>query len=243
MPTRQPSCALSLGLLFLIFSSGCNGGTPTSKKNSPSSQDREAAVASTSCLSDYAERPCEILTEELLREAMPSTPATIEKQETKRGVFSCSYSWPSERKSQMTMMGRTIEIPENNQLSLSMVKDYEKDAQKMFRRAYLPTKEEQERAQKMFDKQLNKKIAEGKLDKKTSSIARGMLNSTGGLETRNEKVEDVATMASWSPAKQGVLYVLDGRTKFQVVSDISADSNENKQVAVVLAKKLLNACQ
>ena len=237
-----------VSIFFLAVSAlvGCGGDSPSKASSKTRVSKAESANSETtkgaSCVAKYADSPCEIFTDKLIRTTLSDVPQNAEKDEYSGAFHSCSYKWPSDRTSTMKLMGQTVDVEEDNQVSLSWIETYKKNPQQMFRRAYLPTEQEQQRAKMMFNKQLEKKSAELGLDKSSKKIAKSMGNSLVN-STKFSPVEGIGTMASWESAAEGQLHVLDGDTKFKISTNLSKDTSEDRKFAVELAKAVMAACK
>ena len=223
---------------FLISCSdgGSNNATETTKSESVSAN-------STSCVEAYAKKPCELLTEQLVRANLTEVPTEIKSHETKSGFYSCSYSWPSTRVRKMKVMGREMDITVDNQVSLSWIRTRDSEiAKNRFRRAYLPTEEEQKRARLMIEKKFAEKSNELGLDKNSAAIAKGLTKSVT-KPSKYEAVDGLATMASWNAGNDPRLYVLDGNTEFQIGANVSGKDSENLETATAFAKVIMESCR
>ena len=197
--------------------------------------------AEASCVADYADTPCDLLTAELVRAELPEAPADLEQDSYSGSSFSsCSYAWPSDRMASQEVAGRTIEYEVDNTIMLSWIDTYETDDPRAsFRRSYLPTEEEVERGREMMQEQLDEAVEEGELTEEQRDVAGDLEESVAG-GMRFEPVEGAGDMASWSGS---TLYVLDGATHFQIEADVSDEATEDREAAIAVANALIAACQ
>lgn len=230
--------ALAVAVLLSSCTEGSGEDVGATADAAPSSG---SDGASASCIADYAESPCELLTAELVQTTLPAAPTDLEQSSYSGSMFSvCTYSWPSDRTGSREVMGRTVEYEENNSVGLSWIKTYDgDDPGAEFRREYLPTDAEVERGREMMQETLDERVAEGEMTEDERAVAEGLTESVaGGLSF--VAVEGVGDLASWGG---GTLHVLDGTTAFQVDVDISADADEDRQAAIAVANALMGACR
>lgn len=196
-----------------------------------------------SCVAEYAERPCDLLTEELVRRELPDAPAELDQDRIESATYACKYSWPSERMVTMEVMGNSVEYEDDNVVLLSWIEAYEDDPQGRFRRSYLPTAEELDRAGEAFEEEFDKEAEERGLGEQEKEIGEGL--GEGLMKGVSfEPVEGIGTMASVDHTHgQADLYVLDGDTNFQVSVNVSADDAEDRARAVAIAERILEACK
>lgn len=187
-----------------------------------------------SCVADYADAPCELLTPDLVRAQFPDAPPDVEGRSLMPDM--CNYRWPSDRVSQRTFQGQTIESEETNDVGLNHIDTYKYDPPERFRTAYL--RENRGRDQAMLEEHAEQ---EG-LDEAERETAEDIVESAAG-SMRFEPIDGIGDMASWGgPGGGGTLYVLDGDTKFEIASSVSADESENREAAIRLARAVMAAC-
>ena len=221
--------------------SGC-GESETATTGTPS---RSASAGQASCVADYAQRPCELLTPELVKGVypyLPDLPSTLKTQET-LATTSCQHSWAGERTQILRMGNNEIEVPLPNRVAISWIdrKDGE-GAEERFRNTYRTLSEEEKAAtMAALDRELEKQ-ATGMSDEQKAlagGIGRGLVNTL-----RYQPVEGVATAAAWDARPQSsTLKVLDTDTAFGIEADISADSDVNRELAIALARAVMAACR
>lgn len=242
----RASSLVAISFLTALTLIGCGGDSSSRVASKDVAAKSEAAdvdkSSAASCIAKYAKSPCEIFSDKLIRTTLSDVPENAEKDEYSGAFHSCAYKWPSDRTSTMTVMGRKVDIKEDNQISLSWIKTYKKNSQQRFRRAYLPTEDEQKRAKMMFDKQLEKKSAELGLDNSSKKMAKSLGNNFVN-SAKFSAVEGVGTMASWASGTEGQLHVLDGDTQFKISTNLSEDSTQDRELAVKLAKAVMAACK
>ncbi|MDX1624105.1 MAG: hypothetical protein R3199_08990 [Gemmatimonadota bacterium] len=201
----------------------------------------EGATGS-SCVAEYAETPCDLLTADLVQQHLPDAPAELEQNSYSGSSFSsCSYSWPSDRMATQTVMDRTIEYEESNQVSLAWIETYEENAADRFRRAYLPTEEELQRGAEMMEERFERRAEEEGLGETEKEVGKGLAESVmSGMSF--ERVDGVGDNASWNGGHDN-LNVLHGDTRFEITATVSGDDAENRRAAVEVAKALMAACE
>lgn len=220
---------------------GCGGGAGEAGSEAEVADGETARGterSGASCVADYQESSCELLTRELVRGELPDAPAEMEQE--RRGG-SCSYSWPSDRTATREIGQGTIEYNENDRIGLSWIETYEEDAADQFRRSYLPTDEEMQRGREIMQEEYEERAQEEGLTEEQQEMGESVAEGAG----RNmsfEKVDGVASNASWN-AGDATLYVLDGSTTFQIEAVVSADDAANREAAVGIAEAVMEACR
>ncbi len=209
-------------------------------KNSASNQ-----ALGSSCIVDYIDKPCELLTAELIKVDFPLLPDQVEKQEVLQ-LQSCAYIWPSDgRISTMKVAGKEMEIPVSNEIGIKWIRQKGGDnALQYFRNAYhTPTEEEKASAAAAMDRALEERS--GELTQGQKSMASGM---TKGFmnEMKFESLDNIGTAAAWGGGAGPIassLKVLDNDTEFEIVANISADDAINKALASDIAKSVIASCK
>lgn len=229
-----------VGAIALFAWVGCGGGGEGGASEEESARDAETAEAS--CVADYAESPCDLLTEEIVRREVGDVPAEIEVNDMPGGFPLCGYSWPSERTETREFAGRTMEFSVANDVRLSSIETYEDDAGERFRRSYLPTAEERERAREMMRESFERRAEEEGLGETEREIGEGIADVAEEATASSRRVEEVGSNASWSGGIS-TLHVLDGSTKFEITADVSADDAANRETAAALARAVMAACE
>lgn len=203
----------------------------------------EAATADASCVSDYQGRLCELLTEDLVRAHNPEA-VELEQENRNTGSYQlCTYTWPSDRTRTMEVAGRSISIPMPDQVTLKNISTVEEeDPLAYFRRSYrMLSDEEKQRIAEQYREKLDEKVQESELTETGADFGEGLMAT--GLEMEFENVEGVGDAAAYGGPMEDILYVLDGRTIFEVVADISTDKSVNMAKATAIAKDLLERCE
>jgi len=197
-----------------------------------------------SCISSYIEKPCALLTTEIVKKVFPQFPDSAEKKEIIK-LQICSYDWPSKgRTRSMTIGGRSMDIPVANEIGISWIKKKDiKTALQSFKNTYRTLSEEEKaQASAAMQKALNER-SDG-LTKDQKEMAAGM--SKGFLNNmKYEAVEGVGTAAAWGGVGAGgsSLKVLEGDTEFEIRANISEVEADNKKLAAALASSLIASCQ
>jgi hypothetical protein len=240
LPVARAARVAATGLVFLGLSACGGESAGTAGEGSEASGATAAAETSGagSCVADYADSPCSLLTAELARREFPQAPADLEP-EVAGSV--CELSWESERTRQMDVGSRTMEVPDDDQLSLGWIETYQERPAEQFRRAYLPTQEEMERGAEMMQEEFEERAEERGLSESQEEAGQE-LGEAVASGNRFEPVDAVGDQASWN-ARFNELNVLQGNAKFRVAARVSASEEENRQAAVDLAKAVMAACR
>lgn len=231
--------AHALAAASLLLSGCADDGA--SAGGAPAAADTGAAEASAapSCIAEFAEDPCQLLTEAVLRQALPQAPQDIEQASRTGRVASCAYTWPSERTRTMKIGPNSVEIPLDNTVSLGWIEAYRQMPQEQFRRAYLPTEEEQARAREMLAREFEKKAKEKGLSEDQQRVGESLMEVGMAGQAQPRPLDGLGSMAVVSGND---LHVLHGNTKFDLRVDVSASAADNEAAAVALARLLLETC-
>lgn len=230
--------AVGLVVFGLAACGGEAAGDADQESGASESSAAAEASAGSSCVADYAESPCALLTAELARQEFPDVPAGLEP-EVMGSV--CELTWEGDRTREMEVGAGTMEIPVSNQLSLGWIDTYQERPAEQFRRAYLPTREEVERGAEMMQEEYEKQAEEQGLSASQKEMGQEVGESVASA-SRFEAVDAVGDQASWS-ANFNTLYVLRGHTNFQVSAKVSGSEEENRQAAIRLAEAVMEDCR
>lgn len=97
---------------------------------------------------------------------------------------------------------------------------------------------ENEDAQKLVKKAEEQNISKEKIKKTGSSL----ISAFSEINKANVKVENLGDAAVWN-TKNMELYILQNGVKFGVTANVSDDVERNKEVAISLAKIILDKCK
>jgi hypothetical protein len=243
MSPSRAGRALALALVLALFVA-CDEEKPSdngSPKKAGGTPAGDSIPRGSSNLGKYADKPCELLTEDMVRAEIPGMPAEVEHSTGTKRLRFCQYSWAGPRKASREVMGRKIEYPVNDSVSLKWIRVLDaKDPLAYFRNSYRPlTEEEKAELKARMQKRMDEKAAKGDVSRETANaggkMAGGMI---GGL--RFERVEGVGTAAAWGGTMGSYgLKVLDRDTEFEISVDVYEDDAKNRDAAIRLAKKIL----
>lgn len=245
--SRRSTTRIIVVAVTLFAWIGCGGDGETGGENGAAEAGaagmaQRTADTGPSCVADYEESPCDLLTEEIVRSEVPNVPPEIEKTDSPGGFSMCSYSWPSDRKETRELMDRTFEVEVDNRVDLSSIETYEKNAVDRFRRAYLPTAEELQRGREIMQEEFEKRAEEEGLSETEKEIGEGLADVAMEKTASSRKVDGVGSNASWSGGISS-LHVLHGDTKFEIRAEVSADDATNRETAAAVARAVIAACE
>jgi len=231
-----------MGAVFGIVAA-CSGGTSSEPRNS----DIAEAVAGdegSSCLGEYADKLCELLTEEMVRSQFPEMPEDVEPESRTSGFNMCRYAWPGPRMGSREIGGMVVEYELKDVVEIKFLKVLRRDDPlATFRNSYHTlTPEEKKRAAEAFREGMDKKVKDEELSKEGGEIGEAM--GTGLLDNlRYESVDGVGTAAAWGGSGgQLSLQVLHRDTKFEVLVDVYEEETRNREAAVALALQVVAVC-
>ncbi|MFA5495899.1 MAG: hypothetical protein WC247_14085 [Porticoccaceae bacterium] len=235
MPSTKPLLWISTFALL----AACDSGSPIAPPQEP----RPEAIASgPSCIAAHADTPCRLLTPELVKQAHPDAPDTLDIEEIP-SLNSCAYSWPSDRTRTLKVSTFEVETPVPNRVAISWIRQTEPErALEQFQLTYrsLSDKEKAE-ALTAMRAQLDKQGAGLPEEQRSlaSDIGKELIETS-----RFEPVAGVGSTAAWDAGSLGnSLKVLDRDTEFGIEVNVSAEPEENRELAIAVAKQVLATCR
>lgn len=235
-----------LGMVFALFS--CNSGKKeSSEANSESNSDvKSEKVSSKSsgktyeCLKKFEENYDLLLTKEEMTSVYPfNTDAA--KVELRSGSYGQHiFQWPSDRPTfTMEVSGMKMNLPDQNTMGIKNLSFYDdvsdlKSNIEIFDMGY---KQLSDKELAQIDKNLDK--AEDEVKKTGKDLmevrAKSAWQAVDGLGS--------SSWYKWNNQWGGELVVLAGIAKFTILTKISSDPEENREIAKKLAEKVLAKCK
>lgn len=230
------------GMVFVLFS--CNSGKKeSSEANSDTKSETKSSKVSNKsydCLKKFKDDYSSLLTKEEMTSVYPIDFDEAD-QELRSGSYGQHiYQWPSDRPTfTMKVSGMKMELPDQNMIGIKNLSFYSdktelKSVIGTFDMGY----------KQLSDKELEK--IEENLAKQDDEIKKTGKNL---METRTKMsydfVEGLGSSAwyKWNEQWGGELVVLAGRANFTIVIKISADPDENRELAIKLAEKVIAKCK
>jgi len=231
--------ALWISLAALL--TACGDGQDTTQAPAPDSPAGQRLASGPSCLADFADKPCELLTAARVKAAYPALPEGVETAENP-GLNSCEYSWPGDRTRLVKVSTFEVETPIPNRVAINWIRKKDADrALEQFQLTYRNlSDEEKAEAVAAVEAQLAKRAED--LPEDQRALASGLGKSL--IEASHfEPVEGVGSAAVWDGgALVNSLKVLDRDTEFGIEVDISADPAQNRALAIAVAREVMAAC-
>ncbi len=230
---------LWLPLAALISACG-DGDTSATAPAETAAADR-APPSGSSCIADFAQRPCQLLTADLVRDVYPSLPESVNTSET-LPTSSCQHSWGGDRARLINVGALEVEIPHDNRVALSWIRQHEASrATHQFQLTYRNLSEEEMAATlAALDEQLAS--MEGEMPEEERVLA-GRIGRDMIAATRYEPVDNLGSAATWTGGGQAnTLKVLDRDTEFGIEVDIDDDGEVNRELAIQLARAVIASC-
>lgn len=215
--------------------------------NSPSSTEQVKSVNSNekSCLEEYADLPCNILSAEKVFELTGIEASKVELGEpiTSKiaGRIQCAYLWNSGRTEKVKTAIGDIDAKLNDKVDIGHFRIFEENNESMtaeswFERSY-PTVSAEEL--KVREARYKEKLAKGEKDMVEEALIRTYLSLD---RKRIEGLGDRALVDIHKTLTVATVVVMDKNTSFQVSVDISEDVQENIEVAKKVARSVLAVC-
>lgn len=239
---------LNGGLLcaaFLLFS--CENSKSADGKTGSSDQ------KTSSCLAKFDHDYSKLLTkEDVLKHISLDDSATLEikydaesvKKHPEYGEI--YYQWPSDRPDVQISPNSPVKLPDTNSIgftNLSFKDDDPAKLQARFHTAY------GNMTQAQVDAAMARLEAADLYKDKPEDLESAKKMVLRRAESNNTPVEGLGDAAYWFPTKAMGLYfgskivVLTGNAQFEVIAKVSADDEENFEVAKKIALEILAKCQ
>lgn len=233
-------------LLFgAILTFACAGSVETSTDTGETSATSEAI---SQCLANKDYQYNELLTKADVAKYVDidesSFKENISRTEGKYGY--CTYSWASERpKIERTILGRDVEIPDNNQVTIKLLdfytdndlENYEKgSAIELFDQGY----------KKLSPSEYDKLLANmaEKLGDKQKELERAKKMLDSRMNFQYKPIHDLGDRAYWKWSDYGIeLVVLIGKARFTIESKTTGEPETSLDHAIHFAQEVLAKCE
>ena len=241
----------NLFILLCLAVVACNKSTETSTGDAPKTE-----VASTAgnadCLISHADKgtldqllPLDAIRKyyEVPEAAQKQYDYSADAEKHDKDVY--EYTWDSDRTGKMNVAGREITYPLSNRIGLRWVgsdlfmiigKATPVESFKAFYRNV--SAEEKEEAFKKAGELMKEKG----YDEKTTETATAMAKDLSSETVTFKEISGIGDAASWR-IREKELTVLVGEITFQVSVDISANDEENIELAKKIAQEVLSKCK
>ncbi len=240
--------------LVLILACGnkdqtADGSSTTAVANAPTT--KASAPDASACLLSYQTKMDQLLPLDVIQKHYAGDMSKAKKnynfrpEAQKHDRDTYEYTWPSDRKTAMKFMGRTTEMEVSNRIGLKWLgsdlfmitsKATPLESFRAFYRNASATEKE------AAFKKAGEKMKEKGYDEKTTQTATNMAKDLSADEIIFKDIAGVGQAASWR-IKDKELTVLVGKITFQVTANVSANDDENIELAKKLALEVLNKCK
>jgi hypothetical protein len=234
---------IALASIFL-FSFSCEGDKKENQQlNDLEKEAVELASEAGLKAEDFKGKIDELLTLEMAAEVSGLPASDAEKEHSKfSSLESLKYEWKSGRTKKVAINGQSINVPANNCIELSWVKN---TTLEQFKHDYHnPTADELKRAEVAMNNKANELNAEGKASKDQTDKA----NSIAKASISKFKVEEVPNLGTYSVfVNSGIMGVSSRDLKvfykglsFTIGVDLSDNAADNDKKAIQTAKMIIN---
>lgn len=239
----------TLGISLALLLAACGEGDPARSGEAlptpqPPVMEQDTAVpAGPSCIADFVDKPCQLLTSALVKTHFPALPDEVETREI-LSLKSCEYTWPGDRVMMVKVSNMEVEAPVTNRIAISWIGVHEPEqALARFTNTYRNlTAAEKAQTIAALQEQLDKQAPEG-MDGDQKALASGIGASLINA-SQFENVAAVGTAAAWDGNPMGnSLKVLDRDTEFSIDVNISDDEADNRALAVEIANGVMDSCR
>src|SRR5690606_8821823 len=147
----------------------CGDGQDTTQAPAPDSPAGQRLASGPSCLADFADKPCELLTAARGKAAYPALPEGVETAENP-GLHSCECGWPGDRTRLVKVSTFEVEPPIPNRVAINWIRKKDADrALEQFQLTYRNlSDEEKAEAVAAVEAQLAKRAED--LDRKSTRL-------------------------------------------------------------------------
>lgn len=233
---------IALASIFL-FAFSCEGDKKTEQLDSLETEMVESLEATGLKAEDFKGKIDELLTLEMAAEVSGLPEIDAKKKYSKfSSLESLKYEWKSNRNKKVSINGQYINVPANNTIELSWVKN---TTLEQFKHDYHnPTVEEIKNAEVAMNNKANELNVEGKASKDQTDKA----NSIAKSSISKFKVEEVPNLGTYSVfVNSGIMGVTTRDLKvfykglsFTLGVDLSDDVQFNDKKAIETAKMIID---
>lgn len=253
--------ALYISFCLLLFSCGNNTNQTSGGETNPfedvleSKLNNSEVIGDNSCLYAYREKYDQLLSkEEVLRvTGFAQEKLTVEYQKTLANPKYQSYAFQFENGRMGKVMGLNMEVEFPDIIRVGGMEEMSLNTFK--NRFRVPTAEEVKAARKGVEDVVDGKVkdpdaeaalqiaAEKNVSKETMKKTGNDLTDTfADIAKANTPVPNLGDAAVWNP-KTNDLFVLQRGVKFELKADLGPNAERNKEVAVALARIILDKCK
>lgn len=236
------SLLYSIVLIFTLYACGNTDKEVKTENNTTTAQTPDLSNISKefNCSESFSDDYPSFLSVDEMAEIFPFDKEIVKVKEGTGDYGFISVKWPSDRMVDMEVRGRAMKYPDDNSIMLRDLSFYKEGSDPennlfIFNNAYRPLSNDDISGMK-------ENIKNSDADDQTKDFGDSALDARQKMVW--EPINNLATSAwyKWSESEGGELAVLAGRAKFYVVVKISADPEENKKIAILMAQKALSKC-
>lgn len=230
---------MKLLVLWSACIMSCTPATSTSSETPAS----ENTPSNGSCFDPYVGKLDELLTKAEIQSVYPSVDDHAEYEYSRIGSIDyqvCQYQWDSDRTYMMKVGAQEISVAKPNKIGIGCLRTYRdkiEDPLEYFKNAHrTPTKEELAQFQEMTKKKMEEEGMSEAEQKTGEAITTPFL-----AKISFTAIEGLGDAAAWDHM-DSALAILVGRVEFKIYVEVSADEEENQELAKKLAKIVLAKC-
>jgi hypothetical protein len=235
---------LTVGLALGFAACGGESAAPSS---AAAVEPAKASVSSStaSCLARAVEAPCDVLTEVVIRTAMPQVTQALTRSADNIGGPSCNYAWTAGRQTTIQAGQLTMDVPVDDSIRLSSVRRLEghDSPAAFFARAHrTPDAAQKAHAIKAANAELDKKVAAGEIGGAHETLGKDFAaNLVNKISW--EAVDSLGDAAAWGGVGRfKTLDVLVGDVQFSLLADASNEDAGRRDASVAVARALIEQC-
>ena len=230
------------GIVLLLFS--CNSGkkesSETSADGTTEKVSKKDSNKSYDCLKKFEDDYSLLLTKEEMTSVYPINSDKVKEQLRSGSYGEHMYQWPSDRPTfTMEVSGMKMQLPDPNTMGVKNLSFFEDKSDIKSNIEYFDMGYKQLSEKELAQIQENLAKQEDEIKKTGEDL----------MKVRGKRswdaVEGLGSSAwyKWSEQWGGELVVLAGISKFTILTKISSDPDENRDIAKKLAEKVLAKCK
>ncbi len=248
MTTKRTPLPLSrlLSASLVLGVAACGGESAAPSSAAPAAPAKASLPLSvTGCLARAIEAPCDVLTEVVIRAALPQVTQALTRSGDNVGGPSCNYAWTAGRQTTIQAGQLTMDVPVDDSVRLSSVRRLEGHDSPVafFARAHrTPDAAQKARAIEAANAELDKKVAAGEIGGAHETLGKDFAaNLVNKISW--EAVDSLGDAAAWGGVGRfKTLDVLVGDVQFSLLADASNDDSGRRDASVAVARALIEQC-
>lgn len=243
--TSSPSSRL-LAISLILGLTAC-GGESAAPSSAQVATPAKASVPSSvsSCMARAIEAPCDVLTEAVIRAALPQVTQALTQSADNVAGAACTLTWTAGRQTTLKAGQMTMDVPVDDSVRLSSVRRLDgRDAPAaFFARAHrTPDAEQKARAIAAANAELDKRVEAGEIAAEHENLGKDFAANLMNKITW-DAVDGLGDAAAWGGVGRfKTLDVLMGDVQVSLLADTSNEETERRDASIAVARALIAQC-